>query len=143
MAFFAYDRAWSGGVDVSGLDAISGERAGRIVVAAGPGGGPDVRIFDANKRMRFNYFAFDRAWRGGVHVDVWEDPDEGIPVILSTPIEGERSFVRRHTFKGYMLEETLFFENWWIGGFDVTTANGRVYLSTLAGRQAWVQSRNY
>ncbi len=142
-AFFAYDRRWHGGVDVSGLDAIPGERDSRIVTGALAGGGPDVRIFDANGHFVSNYFAFYREFRGGVRVHVWDDPSQHEPWILTIPTEGLQSFVHRHTFGLQLLDEKLIFENWWFGEFDVTTANGKVYASTGRGRPADIQSRSY
>jgi hypothetical protein len=41
-----------------------------IVVGAGPGGGPNVRVFDATGVMHSDFFAFDPSFRGGVVVGV-------------------------------------------------------------------------
>lgn len=143
-SFYAYDPRFHGGVDVAGVDAdVFG--SGRIVTGAGPGGGPDVRVFDYNSmQLVFNYFAFYREFRGGVHVTVWPDPsDTNQPVILTTPVEGLQSFVHRHTFYGALLEERLALENWWLGGFDIAAANGYSYIVTGQGRPVSIQSTSY
>lgn len=143
-SFYAYVQLFRGGVDVAGVDAdVFG--TGRIIAGAGPGGGPDVRVFDySNNQMIFNYFAFYREFRGGVRVAVWEDPsDIDEPLIITTPSAGLQSFIHRHTFYGQMLEERLMFENWWLSGFDLAVGNDQVYSVTGPGRPVSIQSRNY
>jgi hypothetical protein len=67
--FFAFDPQFTGGVNLAVGD-VTGDGRADIVVGAGPGGGPDVRVFDAAGRLRSDFFAFDPAYRGGVAVSV-------------------------------------------------------------------------
>ena len=48
-SFYAYDPAFSGGVDVAVGD-LNGDGVGEIVTGAGPGGGPHVRAFSLSRR---------------------------------------------------------------------------------------------
>jgi hypothetical protein len=143
-SFYAYDPKFRGGVDVAGIDA-SVFGIGRIITGAGPGGGPDVRVFAyGNNQLVFNYFSFYREFRGGVRVDIWEDPDDvNQPVIVTIPAAGLQSFIHRHTFSAEQIDEELVFENWWFGGFDVMVANNTVYGATGLGRPASVQQIEY
>ncbi len=69
--FMPYDPAFLGGVTVATAD-ITGSGHDDVVVAPGPGGGPDVKVFDGtqlalgNAVARANFFAFDPAFVGGV-----------------------------------------------------------------------------
>jgi hypothetical protein len=66
-SFFAYDLSFTGGVAIAAVDATSDGHA-EIVTGAGSGGGPHVRVFNANGSPRTSFFAFDPAFIGGVFV---------------------------------------------------------------------------
>lgn len=70
---FAYEASARTGVRVTSTD-FNGDGTVDIVVAAGFGGGPRVRVFDgttlndANPRTLADFFAFESGQRGGVYV---------------------------------------------------------------------------
>ncbi|MFC1613455.1 S8 family serine peptidase [Patescibacteria group bacterium] len=65
--FFAYSKDFRGGVNVSSGD-IDEDGIDEIITGAGPGGNPDVRIFDVYGNKKIGFFAFDENFRGGVNV---------------------------------------------------------------------------
>jgi hypothetical protein len=66
--FFAFAPAFGGGVFVAAGD-LTGDNRAEIIVGAGAGGGPHVRIFDgATGAEIVGFFAFDTAFTGGVTV---------------------------------------------------------------------------
>lgn len=68
MAFMAYDRLFKGGGNVAVCD-TNGDNIDEIVVGAGPGGGPHVRIFDyLGNFTGYSLFPFHPDYRGGVDV---------------------------------------------------------------------------
>ena len=68
--FFAFSTEFSGGVDVAGGD-FNADGFADIVVGAGPGGGPQVNIFDGQTgNVLTQFFAYDQSFRGGVTVAV-------------------------------------------------------------------------
>jgi hypothetical protein len=68
QSFFAYDPAFAGGVDVGATDANMDGHAD-IITAAGPGGGPHVKIFNGDSGAEMaSYFAFNPDFSGGVRV---------------------------------------------------------------------------
>jgi hypothetical protein len=67
--FFAFEPGFTGGVNVAVGD-VDADGREDIVVGAGPGGGPNVRVFDPAGAMHGDFFAFDPSYRGGVVVGV-------------------------------------------------------------------------
>jgi len=68
MSFFAYDPAFRGGVRV-GVTTIAHQFGESIAVAAGPGGGPHVRVLNLpSLNEAEGFFVFDPAFVGGVFV---------------------------------------------------------------------------
>jgi RHS repeat-associated protein len=72
FGFYAYDPGFTGGVRVATGD-INGDGALDIITAAGPGGGPHVRVFDGLTGVQLpgtvgNFYAYDPAFSGGVFV---------------------------------------------------------------------------
>lgn len=76
--FFTFDASFRGGVRVAAGD-VNGDGRDDLVAAAGPGGGPHVRVFDvfppnplelrtSNRQLLDEFFAYDAAFRGGVYV---------------------------------------------------------------------------
>jgi len=74
--FFAYDAAFRGGVNVAVGD-VDGNGIGEIVTGPGAGGGPHVRVFDKEGRMRAQFFAFDSTGNDGVEVAASDIDEDG------------------------------------------------------------------
>ena len=68
QSFFAYNVAFTGGVSVASAD-MNGDNISEIITGAGPGGGPQVNVFDGQSLMLLNsFFAFGSEFTGGVYV---------------------------------------------------------------------------
>lgn len=76
--FFAFDAGFRGGVRVAAGD-VNGDGRDELVAAAGPGGGPHVRVFDVptpgptvlipySHKVIDEFYAYDANFRGGVYV---------------------------------------------------------------------------
>jgi hypothetical protein len=67
--FMAYDPRFRGGVRVAVAQVFAGPETGRIITGPGPGGGPDVRIVNADGAVGYAPFtAYDSRFTGGVFV---------------------------------------------------------------------------
>ena len=77
-SFFAFDPAFTGGVFVAVQD-TNGDGILDIIAAAGPGGGPEVRIFDgASLNVLRAFYAYDQSFTGGVSVASIDFNNDGI-----------------------------------------------------------------
>jgi hypothetical protein len=67
-SFFAFDASFRGGVRVAQGD-VNGDGTPDIIVAAGPGGGPHIKVFNGRDlSLLQSFFAFTAAFRGGLWV---------------------------------------------------------------------------
>jgi hypothetical protein len=94
---FTYEAAdGRGGVAVGTvtLTVVAGPRR-YIATGAGAGGGPHVKVFDADTGFEvFSFFAYDEGYRGGVRVAVGDVNGDGVPDIVTSPGPGGGPHVR-------------------------------------------------
>ncbi|MDA1018383.1 MAG: putative Ig domain-containing protein, partial [Planctomycetota bacterium] len=93
--FFAYDPAFGGGVFVSAGD-FNGDQYADIVMGAGPGGGPHVRVYSGQDlSILQDFFAYDSDFSGGVNVTAADINGDGIDDVLVGPSDGSTGVGRR------------------------------------------------
>jgi hypothetical protein len=83
FSFFAYSPAFQGGVRVALAD-VNGDNFPDIITGAGPGGGPNVKVFDGKTGATLlNFFAYDPAFQGGVTVSGGNISGNGLADIVT------------------------------------------------------------
>jgi hypothetical protein len=96
-SFLAYDPAFSGGVRVA-LGDVNGDGVTDIVTAAGPGGGPHVRVFSGAALPGLvelaGFFAYDPAFTGGVFVAAGDVDGDGVADVVTGADAGGGPHVR-------------------------------------------------
>jgi uncharacterized protein (TIGR03118 family) len=81
--FMAFNDSFRGGVRVA-LGDVNGDGIPDIVVGAGPGGGPHVKVYDGQTMALLgSFFAYDPSFRGGVYVAVGDVNGDGHADIIT------------------------------------------------------------
>jgi hypothetical protein len=141
-SFYAYDPAFTGGVDVAVAD-LTGDGVSEIITGAGPGAGPHVRAFSLAGGVVTevaSFYAYDPAFTGGVHVAAADLTGDGVPEIITGAGPGAGPHVRVIEFNGGALRELTSFYAYdpaFRGGVYVaaadTTGDGVAEIITGAG----------
>jgi hypothetical protein len=83
LDFYAYSPFFTGGVRVAVAD-VNADNIPDIITAPGPGGGPDVRVFDgASGRQVDGFYAYSPLWSGGVYVAAGDFNRDGFADIVT------------------------------------------------------------
>jgi hypothetical protein len=84
--FFAYDPNFRGGVNVACGD-VDGDGVDEVITGPGRGGGPHVRVFDKDGKMKSQFFAFDSTGKDGVEVAAADLDNDGLAEIIGLSSE--------------------------------------------------------
>jgi hypothetical protein len=85
-SFLAYDSYWLG-FDAS-IGDLNNNGFEEVVIGAGPGGGPQVRIFNHEGGLVGQFFAYDKLFRGGVNIALGDVNGNGRAEIVTSPGPG-------------------------------------------------------
>lgn len=143
FSFFAYNPAFIGGVRVAVGD-LNGDGMPDIVTAPGPGGGPDVHVYDGKTGLLLQQFmAFDAAFNGGLSVAVADINADGFDdIVVGADAGGGPNVVvfdsqAVHTGQPRTLMNFFAFDPRFIGGVRVAAGDvdgdGRADLVVAAG----------
>jgi hypothetical protein len=80
--FFAYDREFKGGVNLSVGD-VNGDGKGEIISGAGLGGSPRVKIFNRDGELLDSFLAYDPSFLEGIKVLTLDINNNGVKEILT------------------------------------------------------------
>ncbi len=136
--FNAYDPAFRGGVRVATAD-LTGDGVKDVITAPGPGGGPDVRVFDgATGALVREWMAYDPNFTGGVFVAAGDVNGDGVPDVVTGAGPGGGSHVKVFSGKdGSLLGEFMAYVSAFRGGVMVAAGDlngdGKADIITGAG----------
>ncbi len=133
--FFPFGNSFNKGTDVAAMSGDDFYQAS-IIVSTGIGAGPQIKVFSAAGDLKSQFFAYDKNFRGGVHVSVGEiNPGNNGKEILAVPAGHGGPQIRSFDLSGEPLETYSAFEPWWRGGYDIAAGNRNLSISTQAGNR--------
>ncbi|MBX9579208.1 MAG: VCBS repeat-containing protein [Gemmataceae bacterium] len=121
-AFFAYDPGMRQGVDVAVGD-VNGDGLDEIITAPGPGGGPNVKVFDRTGKQLASFFAYEAGFRGGVTVAAGDLTGDGKAEIVTGPGPGGGPLARVFSPTGKLLNSVVTFDVTFRGGVNVAVGD--------------------
>jgi uncharacterized repeat protein (TIGR01451 family) len=138
--FSAFNSYFRGGVRVAVGD-VNGDGVPDVVAAAGPGGGPNVRVFDGRTGLPLagplgNFLAYDRAFAGGVYVAVADVNGDGFADIVTGAGPGGGPHVKVFSGRdGSVLASFLAYARNFTGGVRVAAGdvNGDGFADIVTG----------
>lgn len=105
-SFDAYDASYTGGVRLTMGD-VDGDGEEEIVTVPGPGGGPQVRVFDLEGNLESQFYAFEVTLRSGLYVATGDIDNDGIEEIAVSTDEGGSARVRLFDKGGEQVGTTI------------------------------------
>lgn len=120
--FLVYDANFRGGFSLDVAD-VTGDGLAEIIVGAGPGGGPHVRIFDHKGNLKGQFFAFEESFRGGANVAAGNIDGVGAAEIIVARGPGALPEVRIFDRRGNLQGVFLAYEPSFRGGVNLSVAN--------------------
>jgi hypothetical protein len=94
-------------------------------VGAGVGGGPEVKVFNADGTQRFNFFAYDPSYLGGVTVATGDVTGDGVEDVVTGAANGSSHVKVFDGVTGAEIASFLAFPGF-TGGVNVAVAGGQV-----------------
>ncbi len=121
--FSVYPAKFTGGVNVATGD-VDGDGKDEIITGAGAGGGPHVRVFDAQGNQKSQFFAFNKSFTGGVNVAAGDIDADGKEEIIVSVASGASSYVRVFNAEFVLLRlQFLSYNKDFYQGVKITTAD--------------------
>lgn len=115
-SFFAFDPRFGGGINVGAGD-VNRDGYADIVIGAGAGGGPHVRVFSGlNGGELMSFFAYDSRFAGGVNVSTNDVDGDGYAEVITGAGKGGGPHVQAFSYDGRTLASFFGFAPSFTGG---------------------------
>ena len=120
--FFAYGADFFGGVNVA-IGDIDGDGKDEIVTAPMFNGGPHVRGFTDKGRVKFQFFAYDKEFHGGVNLAIGDMNNDGKDDIITAPASNCRPEIKVFDYRQRIKSKFLAFDSDKTSGVEVSVGD--------------------
>lgn len=122
FGFFAFDKDLRGGANLSVGD-VNGNSQKEIIVGAGYGMEPVVRIFDNYSNLIKEFLVYEKEFRGGVNVLAADLDNDSIDEIIVAPAIGKEPRVKIFDFEGNLIKEFIAYPYSFWGGVNLAKSD--------------------
>ncbi|MFW5888240.1 MAG: S8 family peptidase [Patescibacteria group bacterium] len=119
--FFAYDDRFKGGVRVAAgnVDSNDIKYKEEIITAPGKGGGPHIKVFNGNSKLKSQFFAYNNDFRAGVQAGAGDIDKDGVDEIITGAGAGGAPHIRIFNSDGSLVNSLYGFDKDFTGGVNV------------------------
>ena len=143
-SFYAFGSAFRGGVRVAVTVNQSVPGLFEIVASAGPGGGPEVRVFDLQGDLLQSFFAYAPSFTGGVFVAAGDTTGIGVDDIITSPGVGGGPEIRGFAPNGQVVQDYFAFPSSDRNGAVVGASSpAEIIAATGAGESLSIEVSNF
>lgn len=146
---YPFGKKFKGGLDVAAGD-VDGDKIDEIIVGAGSGYRPYVRIYRADGKETKSFLAYGKRHRAGVRVAAADIDRDGMKEILTGPDKGGSPHLRVFEPDGKPRPLAFFpFDKNFRGGLDVAGADfdndgkDEIIVSQASSGQTWIKVYRY
>lgn len=104
--FLAFAPSFYGGVNIAVGD-VDDDGMAEIVVGAGSGGGPHIRIFNLSGELKYQFFAFDKKRPNGAIVAIGDTDGDGKNEIIAVEERSAAPVARVFNERGEILKDNI------------------------------------
>jgi len=115
--FDAY-KNFSGGVNLASGD-VNGDGVAEIITAPNSAGGPHIKIFNLEGKLKGQFFVYDKKFRGGVNIAVCDTGADGRLEIIAAPGPGLAPQVKIFDEKGALKSQFYAYDKKFRGGVNI------------------------
>ncbi len=135
-SFRPFHPAFRGKISLAAGD-LNGNGQVEIVTGAGPGGGPQVRVFNLQGILVSTFFAYQENFRGGLDLAVGDINGNGKAEIVTGAGPGGGPHLRVFDYQGRELSNFFAYDHGWRGGVSIAvgdiSGNGKAEIITGPG----------
>lgn len=122
LSFSPFHHGFKGKISIAAAD-LNGNGQKEIIVGAGPGGGPQVRVYNLQGDCVSTFFAYDKNFRGGIDVAVGDTNGNGKYEIITGAGSGGGPHIRIFDYRGRELSTFFAYDKNFRGGVNVASAD--------------------